>query len=483
VIDGDTDIDGTIDPTSVTVTSGPSNGNVSVNADGTVDYTPDADYNGGDSFTYTVQDNEGGTSNEATVVLDIQPKNDNPVAADSSFTGVEDNLITGNVLDNDDDVDGDSLSASLLESPSNGNLTLNSDGSFEYTPNADFNGTDTFTYQASDGNGGTDDATVALTVEPEDIGTDDVSIDVVKSDAGDNDFLVLQGLGELNLEFSITSPGTGTSSSRELVAISQVGTQESTSVLFTLGEASGLPIGLDLSGLLANTELDENSFLFGLRDPEEGTIAPLELEGVNDDGFILSGAGIEFLATTVSAPDPSFITEISGLDVDALIGTVGGEKFSLEFTLHREAAFDNFIGFYAVDALTGAVLDGGGNAVAYADDRAMYLQAALDNTLIELVAPEDGGSAQIMGSLDFSSNGLGSINVDILPYLIVDGLPDNVEADFKNVYTALPELNLDSLDHFRTLGSNAFGVEDLFGGGDNDFDDLVLQVALNPTGV
>ena len=71
VVDNDTDPDGYIDVTTVVVVTDPANGYVSVNYDGTVDYTPDSGFTGPDTFTYTVDDDEGNTSNEATVTVTI----------------------------------------------------------------------------------------------------------------------------------------------------------------------------------------------------------------------------------------------------------------------------------------------------------------------------------------------------------------------------------------------------------------------------
>ena len=68
------------------------------------------------------------------------------------------------VLTNDTDVDGGPLTSTVLAGPADGTLTLNADGSFDYTPDPDYNGPDSFTYIVSDGNGGTDTATVTLTV-------------------------------------------------------------------------------------------------------------------------------------------------------------------------------------------------------------------------------------------------------------------------------------------------------------------------------
>ncbi|MFK7943051.1 MAG: Ig-like domain-containing protein [Paracoccaceae bacterium] len=161
VLDNDEDVDG--DPLTATLGTPPANGDVVVNPDGSFEYTPDPDFNGTDTFTYVATDPSGTTSVE-TVTVTVDPVNDNPVAEADFFTGLEDNTITGDVLTNDSDVDGDTLTVLTNLPPANGDLVLNPDGTFTYTPDANFNGTDTFTYTVLDGNGGTDTATVTLTV-------------------------------------------------------------------------------------------------------------------------------------------------------------------------------------------------------------------------------------------------------------------------------------------------------------------------------
>ena len=155
------DVDG--DSLTYTLDNGPANGFLAFNADGTYTYTPDADYNGTDTFSYQVSDGQGGTTT-ATVTLTVDPTNDNPVSADSAATATEDTVYSGSVSASD--VDGDSLTYTLDSGPSNGSLTFNADGAYTYTPDADYNGTDTFSYQVSDGQGGTTTATVTLTVDP-----------------------------------------------------------------------------------------------------------------------------------------------------------------------------------------------------------------------------------------------------------------------------------------------------------------------------
>jgi VCBS repeat-containing protein len=166
VLTNDTDPDG--DPLSAILVSGPANGTLTLNADGSFDYAPNADFNGTDSFVYKTGD--GSTeSGEATVTITVNPVNDAPSATDDAYSTDEDTALTidaPGVLGNDADPEGDPLSATVVDSPTNGTLTMNSDGSFTYTPNADFNGTDTFTYKASDGTAESGLATVTITVNP-----------------------------------------------------------------------------------------------------------------------------------------------------------------------------------------------------------------------------------------------------------------------------------------------------------------------------
>ncbi|WP_254510007.1 tandem-95 repeat protein [Anatilimnocola floriformis] len=166
VLANDTDSDSS--PLTVTLGTGPTNGTVELAADGTFTYTPNADFNGEDSFTYIASDGElAGT--ETTVTITVTPENDKPFAEDDAYTTDENTPLQidpAGVLANDSDIDGDALTASIVTGPTNGTLTLNSDGSFLYTPNAGFAGTDTFTYAAEDG---TDAATAVVTITVNDV--------------------------------------------------------------------------------------------------------------------------------------------------------------------------------------------------------------------------------------------------------------------------------------------------------------------------
>jgi VCBS repeat-containing protein len=164
VLGNDTDVEG--DDLTAVLESGPSNGSLTLNADGSFSYTPDAGFSGTDSFTYRASDGDL-LSEPATVTIAVAQVNQAPVAVDDSYEVDEDqvlSVVAPGVLDNDTDVDGDSLTAVLVSGVSNGSLTFNSDGSFTYTPNADFNGSDSFTYVATDGALDSNLATVTITV-------------------------------------------------------------------------------------------------------------------------------------------------------------------------------------------------------------------------------------------------------------------------------------------------------------------------------
>ena len=161
VLLNDSDPDG--DPLTALLVSDVSNGGLVLDPGGSFNYTPNVDFNGADSFTYTA--NDGSTSsNVATVTITVNPVNDAPVAVNDSATTNEDTLVTIGVLANDSDIDGDPLSVTNLTQPVSGPAVLNPDNTITYTPNAKFNGTDGLTYTANDGLLTSNVATVAITV-------------------------------------------------------------------------------------------------------------------------------------------------------------------------------------------------------------------------------------------------------------------------------------------------------------------------------
>ncbi|PPC98830.1 MAG: hypothetical protein CTY31_12510, partial [Hyphomicrobium sp.] len=127
----------------VTSVTQPAHGSVSFLGNGQVTYTPTANYNGADSFTYTVT--SGGVTETTTVTLLVTPVNDVPVAAGTSITTAEDTAQSGS-LPVASDVDGDTVTYAKASDPAHGTVVVNSNGTYTYTPAANYNGTDSFTY-------------------------------------------------------------------------------------------------------------------------------------------------------------------------------------------------------------------------------------------------------------------------------------------------------------------------------------------------
>ncbi|MEL7081549.1 MAG: Ig-like domain-containing protein [Pseudomonadota bacterium] len=171
VLANDSDSDGALDPATVTVVSGPTNGTHVVNADGSITYTPNTGFQGSDSLTYTVDDDEGATSAQAAVTLTVGTPNDPPVALNDSASTDPDQAVTIDVLANDSDPDGtlDPNTVTVVSAPTNGTFNVNADGSITYTPNAGFQGSETFTYTVADNLGASSaeaDVTVSVGASP-----------------------------------------------------------------------------------------------------------------------------------------------------------------------------------------------------------------------------------------------------------------------------------------------------------------------------
>ena len=166
VLDNDSDADGDI--LGISFVSMPSNGSVVVNDDNTITYTPTYDdFTGFDSFTYEIDDGNGGTDT-ATVNVTVSNDGDGnapPTAVDDAFTTTEGTAVEADLLANDTDPDNDILGVSFMGMPENGTVTQADPlGPIVYTPNPGFTGTDTFVYEVDDGQGGTDFGQATVTV-------------------------------------------------------------------------------------------------------------------------------------------------------------------------------------------------------------------------------------------------------------------------------------------------------------------------------
>jgi VCBS repeat-containing protein len=161
VLSNDTDLEN--DTLSVTAVTQGAHGAVVINPDKTVKYTPAANYNGPDAFTYTISDGNGGSAT-GTVTMTVTAVNDAPVAVADSASVAEDGTVNVNVLANDTDIENDTLTVTAVTQGAHGAVVINPDKTVKYTPAANYNGSDAFTYTVSDGHGGSATASVSVTV-------------------------------------------------------------------------------------------------------------------------------------------------------------------------------------------------------------------------------------------------------------------------------------------------------------------------------
>ncbi len=158
---------------SMTIFVLPSNGTVLINdasilSDSCFVYTPTQDFNGNDDFLLGICNVAEGICDTITVNITVLPVNDPPIANDDLANTDVNTPIEIPVLDNDSDIDGDSLAVVTIETaPSNGEAIINADGTVTYTPDTDFVGIDTFEYVIADPDGLTDTALVIIGVGEE----------------------------------------------------------------------------------------------------------------------------------------------------------------------------------------------------------------------------------------------------------------------------------------------------------------------------
>ena len=241
VLTNDTDADGHsqifIVPGSILLPANlPSHGNITIVGTGDsskIYYTPIANYNGPDSFTYTISDGQLGSINStATVNITVTPVNDLPVGVNDNYTVDEDSQAINptnifDILINDNDIDNNTLTITNLTQPANGTVTIVNNKAV-YVPNTNYNNTpttkDTFTYTANDGIGNSNVVIVSVIVNPVNdlpIANPDSKTVAENSSGVTNEISVLSNDTDIDL---ITNLGTQTLSIFSFDTVSAHGT-------------------------------------------------------------------------------------------------------------------------------------------------------------------------------------------------------------------------------------------------------------------
>ncbi len=350
-----TDVDGTVESYQLATGVGQSNGSLSFNSDGSYTFNPGADFDAlaaGQSrdvtFSYTATDNNGGVSAPQTVTITVTGTNDVPVAkADTQTTG--ENATLTSQVPAATDVDGTVESYQLVNGVgnNNGSLSFNSDGSYTFTPGADFDGLAagqsrnvTFTYTATDNNGGVSaPQTVTITVT----GTNDLP--VAKADTqttGENQ--VLEG------SVPAATDVDGTVESYQLVQ--NVGDGNGSLSFNSDGSYTFNP-GTDFDGLAAG-ESRNVTFSYTATDNNGGVSAPqtvtITVTGTNDVPVAKADTQTTGENATLTSQVPA-ATDVDGtVESYQLANGVGQGNGSLSFNSDGSYTFNPGADFDALAA-------------------------------------------------------------------------------------------------------------------------------------
>lgn len=452
VIENDSDPEN--DDFNITAVGESANGTAIDNGDGTVTYTPDQDFNGEDSFTYTITDSFNG-SDTATVTVTIDPINDPPIAQDDATSTNEDLAVSIDLLSNDSDVENDDLTITNLSQPSNGEVANNGDGTVIYTPDPDFNGSDSFTYTIEDESGESSGASVSITVEPINdppVVTSPVSISLLEDTE-----TIVSGL-------SIADVDAGTNS---------------IIVNFSV-DAGSLTLADTIAGGVESGEISGN----GTTD----ITVTATLEQINTS--LADGVGLAF--TPVS---DSIETVTLTIDVDDQSNTGNGgnqttsETVSLlitaindapEFELAGNQTIDEDSGAQTIDDFATNLSPGGG-----ADEASQSLTLTVTNDNNDLFASQpaiDEVTGQLTYTLASDAFGVATVTVALTD----DGGTDNngedtTEQTFTITVNAVEDDPVAVDDSVNTINTRAITIDVLANDSDSDGDTLTVASFGNPS--
>ncbi|MBG1265592.1 Calx-beta domain-containing protein [Nostoc sp. WHI] len=332
--------------------------------------------------------------------------------------------------------------------------------------------------------------------------------DIPLAKSADNDIFTIKGKGE-KARLSVELTGNGSNQLYELgvfavddqqgniqgIAPGAAGYAEAAlnraKVIFS--SLNNFPKGFnsDLTSLLEFTSGEQLRFYLVRNSTTDNVLAGqtaftdvvfsdstnLKIESLGDDGFSLAWKSQD-LVVRIQATEQELPlgTGLQGKQQGELIDLRGViAQVKADFVVSREAAFNNFIGFYQVADENGGIDTNGDRTADILVGQAGYTEAAIRGRVpgIDLTV-NNQGTATYTGT--FGSDAI------FAPFIIIDGRPDAIlDSNANNnpaVYFLFLGANSDKVDHIRLLGNNTFGFEDLVNGGDKDFNDAVVQINL-----
>ena len=224
------------------------------------------------------------------------------------------------------------------------------------------------------------------------------------------------------------------------------------------------------SSVVANKSFDKVTF-------STSTILNFrETSGVNKITFnnldITIATSDEELAIGTGLQDK---TDGEVLDLTKGFDTTAFSKVNAEFSVNREAAFNNFVGFYKIENAKGDIKKSDGSIVSVGQSG--YIQAAIAGQV-------SGINLSVANQSTATSTGVFTAGSIFAPFIVINGSPSAILDSNPNndpaVYFPFLGANTDKVDHIRLLGNNTFGFEDLPSGGDFDYNDIIVKVKLTP---
>lgn len=474
------------------------NGTVEISDNGTPDnrgddliiYTPNPDFTGIDFFTYTAEDGAG-NFDIAQVIVSVESSQPH-VGKDIAFTQPN-TPITIDVLANDSDPNGETLTVTEVKPATRGQVTINNDGTITYTPDSGFVATDNFSYTIADSQGNTNNGFVSVNVSSTTIFAENNDIFTAN---GDVKFTLTQAAAEFvnDVGFYFVDDDSGAvngiAPGEEGYIQAALGSSE---VIFSAlsetpqlfgdnptriveGFSSERPIGFYLvvdsttDQVLANLAAGEsiNNIFFSPNTANADNIDHSLVTEVAANTFtidwedLFQGGDFDFndLSLLISPADEQAPLggNLQGQSEQELIDLTAltGQQVQVNFEEFSDAVLGNQVGFYPVSDNAGTIIDPISGASLSPGDPG-YTQGAV-NSSVAVFDSENNDSAVLAGGAIYA------------PFLVTEE---------GGTFFAFLEANADGIDHLRLLGSNSFGFEDTFGGGDLDYDDIVFSVELD----
>lgn len=373
-----TDIDG--DPLTYTLKTEPSHGKVVIQNDGTYTYTPETDYNGTDNFSFTVSDGNGGSDDEGKVQISISSVNDTPIAGNATIKTDKNEPLADSLPGSD--VDGDTLTYEGTDLPKYGSVFIYNNGLYTYTPNSNFQGTDTFSYTVTDSSGQKDTGTVTVAVGSANASPTALDSTItINEDSEKSGQLVANDSDGDAITYAIaTNPSHGTvtvteagsfkytptenysgSDSFTWQATDTFGGTDTGTVTITVSNVNDNPVAADSTieatagkayeGTLSATDIDSDSLTFSTQtSPDNGTLSidssgsftytPSEgFNGTDDFTFQVSDGsggtdqGTVTVTITQSESESPPVTEENQAPVTSGFDTLTGANTELNATL------------------------------------------------------------------------------------------------------------------------------------------------------